>query len=83
MSKKQNPEAANPRAQIETPSVFSANPWKLQGQTLAKSDAAFLASVAAHLADATIHGDRSKIQSCAGLLAAFCVKFTQEGVAHE
>lgn len=82
MAKKQNPEAANPRAQIETPSVFSANPWKLQGYTLSKSDEVYLANIAGHLADATIHDDRSRIETCAGLLSAFCMKFTQ-GVAHE
>lgn len=59
------------------------NHLNVVGVSFSASDAEFLTSVAAHLADATIHGDRSKIQSCAGLLAAFCAKFSVEGVAHE
>lgn len=63
-------------------SVIADNLQAVAGVSLSVSDAEFIRSVTTHLADATIHCDRSRIETCAGLLSAFCMKFTQ-GVAHE
>ena len=78
MAKKQSPEAANPRAQNETPDISSGIFQDLQaagGVSLSESDSKFLASVASHLANAAIHNDLSRIVTCSELLSSFCAKF--------
>lgn len=82
MAKILSPAAANHRAQIETPLVFSANPCEMQGYTLSKSDGEFLTTLASHWLDAGLSGNSSKAETCSKLMASFCVKFTQ-GVAHD